>query len=245
MIALSAAAHDLQEQHTPTNAPVLYETPKDMSAAMKLPQASQWLEAYLAERAQLKNLQVYDVVELPEMDKHGKQPHVLKSKVVFKVKYLANGDLDKFKCRIVCTGYNMIFGEQYRETFAPVASIATVRIFLSWTTQHAMHARCIDISGAYCKAEMDDEYQIYMHPPKGCEEGTGPNGRPNVWILRKYLYGLKSSGWAWHRKLYTYLIKIGFRACPQDPCLLQRTTEREFWNTYLFQNASLSCMASL
>ena len=120
----------------------------------------------------------------------------------------------------------MIFGEQYRETFAPVASIATVRIFLSWTTQHAMHARCIDISGAYCKAEMDEEYQIYMHPPKGCEEGTGPNGRPNVWILRKYLYGLKSSGWAWHRKLYTYLISIGFRACPQDPCLLQRTTEQ-------------------
>ena len=53
MIARFAAAQDVQEQHTPTNAPVLCETQKDMSATMKLLQASQSLEAYLAKRVQL------------------------------------------------------------------------------------------------------------------------------------------------------------------------------------------------
>ena len=85
VIALFCAAQAVQEEHTPSNAPVLYDTPRDMASAMKLPQASKWLEAYLAERQQLKTLAVYEVVELPA-GTHNKTPHVLKSKVVFKVK---------------------------------------------------------------------------------------------------------------------------------------------------------------
>merc|ERR1711959_809319 len=225
IVALANAATEMDPTTPPTNAPVVYDTPKDLVAALKGPQSAQWMEAYIAERTQLLKLGVYEVVEYPDPDQFRQKPHILKSKLVFKVKYLADGSLDKFKVRLVCTGYNMVYGEQYRETFAPVASISTIRIFLAWSIQLGLLPACIDISGAYCKADMDDEYQIYMHPPKGCEEELGKNGKPKLWKLKKYLYGLKSSGWAWHRKLHTYLIsELKFVPCTYDPCLLQKIT---------------------
>ena len=123
------------------------------------------------------------------------------------------------KVRLICTGWNMVYGSQYTETFAPVASISTIRIFLSWGCAVGEYAASMDISGAYLKSDMDS-FEIYMKPPKGCEEEMGSNGKPKVWLLRKFLYGLKSSGWAWHRNLYLFLISLGFVACTLDPCIL-------------------------
>ena len=73
----------------PANVKKLYDTPKDLVEALRGPEAAWWKLAYLSERDQLKNLGVYEVVDCPDETKF----HVLKSKLLFKVKYLADGTL--------------------------------------------------------------------------------------------------------------------------------------------------------
>jgi len=170
----------------PDNAKKVYELPKSLINAFAGEEAVQWKAAYLAERSQLMNLGVYELVDEPESVPRNNK--ILNSKLIFKVKYLSDGTLDKFKVRLVCTGWGMIYGSQYLETFAPVASITTIRTVIAWAIAVNAFAACLDISGAYCKSDMK-EFDIFMRPPKGCEEEIGTNGKPKIWKLKKYLYG--------------------------------------------------------
>ena len=50
---------------------------------------------------------------------------------MFTLKFLSNGDLERHKARLVARGFSQTYGVDYRETFAPVAKLNTVRVVLS------------------------------------------------------------------------------------------------------------------
>ena len=67
-----------------------------------------------------------------------KKKSVVTSKWVYKVKHATDGSVDKYKVRFVARGFSQKEGEDYDETFAPVARYTSIRAIISLVHFHGM-----------------------------------------------------------------------------------------------------------
>ena len=83
----------------------------------------------------------------------------------------------------------------------------------------AAHKKCIpktgDISQAFCQSYLPDSETYVIKPPAGC-----PLTPKNLYLkLLKTLYGLRLSSRHWYETCKATLLAIGFKPCPNSPCL--------------------------
>jgi len=75
-----------------------------------------------------------------------------------------DGNIDRFKTRLVANGYTQIFGLDYSDTFSLVAKMASVRLLFITAIQHwPLHQ--IDIKNAFFTCDLEEE--VYMEQPPG------------------------------------------------------------------------------
>ncbi|KAM2986068.1 hypothetical protein FF2_006394 [Malus domestica] len=86
---------------------------------------SKWREVMQVEMEALQKNNTSSVVPLPK----GKKS--MGCKWVFTIKHKADGTIDRYKARLVAKGFTQTFGVDYQETFAHVAKMNTIRVFLS------------------------------------------------------------------------------------------------------------------
>ncbi|CAA7031059.1 unnamed protein product [Microthlaspi erraticum] len=151
-----------------------------------------WREAMTAEMNSLQENKTFSIVMLPP----GKR--AIGCKWVYKIKYHSDGDIERYKARLVALGNRQQEGVDYDETFAPVAKMSTVRLFLGVAAARDWH--------------VDLEEEVYMKLPQGfdCDDST------KVCRLRKSLYGLKQAPHCWFSKLSTALVEYGFKQSLSD-----------------------------
>ena len=74
----------------------------------------------------------------------------LGSKFVLKIKYLADGSLDKYKARIVALGHMARAGIDFYSTWSPMASLTSIRLIFSIAVHYntvILHADVLDRNG--------------------------------------------------------------------------------------------------
>ena len=76
----------------------------------------------------MKN-EVWEVVPRPE----GKS--IVTSKWLYKIKHVADGNVEKFKARFVARGFSQVEGVDYDETFAPMAIFSSINEVISAVTE--------------------------------------------------------------------------------------------------------------
>ena len=79
----------------------------------------------MVEYASIMKNDVWEVVPRPE----GK--FVVTSRWLYKIKYFADGSIEKYKARFVARGFSQVEGVDYDETFAPVARYTLIYIYCS------------------------------------------------------------------------------------------------------------------
>ncbi|KAL1204565.1 Retrovirus-related Pol polyprotein from transposon RE2 [Cardamine amara subsp. amara] len=167
-----------------------------------------WMDAVNAEKEAMDKNHTWDVRDLPP----GKR--AVTSRWIFTIKYHSNGEIERYKARLVARGFTQTYGEDYTDTFAPVAKLHTVRVILSLATNLSWELWQMDVKNAFLQGELEEE--VYMKPPPGLESSI-PHGK--VFKLRKAIYGLKQSPRAWYHKLSFTLTAKGFRRFEADHTL--------------------------
>nr|GEU35971.1 copia protein [Tanacetum cinerariifolium] len=120
-------------------------------------------------------------------------------KWIYKFKLDKYGDVLKNKARLVAKGYRQEEGINFEESFAPVARIEAIRIFIANATSKNMTIDQMDVKTAFLNDELKEE--VYVSQPEGFVD---PDHLTHIYRLKKALYGLKQA----HREWYDTCIFI-------------------------------------
>ncbi|KAJ4769381.1 hypothetical protein LUZ62_053638 [Rhynchospora pubera] len=157
-----------------------------------------WCEAMRNEIDALERNNTWTVENLPP----GKT--AIGCKWVYRIKYNADGTVERYKARLVALGNRQIQGVDYAETFAPVAKMVSVRTFLAIAAIKGWALHQMDVHNAFLHGDLHEE--VYMRLPPGFK-GSMPD---KVCRLHKSIYGLRQAPRMWFFKLTTTLEAYGF-----------------------------------
>ncbi|GKD46087.1 retrovirus-related pol polyprotein from transposon TNT 1-94, partial [Tanacetum coccineum] len=115
------------------------------------------------------------------------------------------GWIDVMQARLVAQGYNQQEIIDYDETFAPVAILEAIRIFLAFATYMNFTVYQMDVKSAFLNGKLKEE--VYVKQSPGFKSNEFPN---HVCKLNKSLYGLKQAPRAWYETLSTFLTEHKF-----------------------------------
>jgi hypothetical protein len=117
----------------------------------------EWEKAMATKHESLMKNQTWDLTDLPP----GKKP--IGCKWVYKVKYKADGTLDKYKAQLVAKGFSQREGIDYEETFSPTTKMSTIQLVLAMVTQFGWKVHQMDVKSAFLNGDLEEE--VYMYQP--------------------------------------------------------------------------------
>ncbi len=165
----------------------------------------EWEKAIQSELAQLREKGTWKLVEKP------KNAILISNKWVLTKKRDKEGNVIKYKARLVAHGFTQCLGLDYDETFSPIVHFETIRALLAMVAGKKLKVRQLDVKRAYLNGILTQP--IYMEQPIGFEDGSGL-----ICLLIKSIYSLKQAGWVWNIEFNQAIQRLGFRALILDVC---------------------------
>ncbi|GKA42120.1 retrovirus-related pol polyprotein from transposon TNT 1-94 [Tanacetum coccineum] len=171
--------------------------PRDVKEAMTDPA---WIDSMHEELLQFKRLDVWVLV--PPSDNI--KPLTLKW--LLKNKHNEENTVIRNKTRLVMRGYRQEEGIDFEESFALVARMEAIRIFLAYAAHKSFSVFQMDVKTAFLHGSLKED--MYVCQPEGFIDADHPS---HVYKLKKALYGLKQAPRASHCVLLQDLIAFCFK----------------------------------
>nr|GFA31484.1 retrovirus-related Pol polyprotein from transposon TNT 1-94 [Tanacetum cinerariifolium] len=111
-------------------------------------------------------------------------------------------------------GYAQKEGVDFEESFAPVARLEAVRLFIAYAAHKSFTVYQMDVKTSFLYSPLKEE--VYVNHPDGFVDPYHPD---KVYRLKKALYGLKQALRAWYDELSIFLASKGFSKGSIDPTL--------------------------
>lgn len=179
--------------------------PQTLREAVDAEDAVEWIRAMHDELNLLEENKTWELVKRPE------NQNVISNRWIFKTKYTADGEVEKYKARLVIRGFSQKEGIDYKEIFAPVVKYNTVKTVLSMVAVDDLEMIQFDVKTAFLYGDLEET--IFMEQPFGFEVDD------RVCMLKKSLYGLKQAPRQWNKKINKFFLDYGLIQSKSDPCL--------------------------
>nr|GFB94629.1 retrovirus-related Pol polyprotein from transposon TNT 1-94 [Tanacetum cinerariifolium] len=192
-----------------------------------------WINSMQEELLQFKRLDVWVLVPAP----NNNSPLTLKW--LFKNKHDEEQTVIKNKSRLVVRGYRQEEGIDFKESFAWVARMEAIRIFLAYAAHKSFTLFQMDVKTAFLHGSLKED--VCVCEPEGFIDADHPS---HVYKLKKALYGLKQAPRAWYNELlkpnlvHTTCLCDRYQDKPTENhlkevkrifCYIQRTVNTGLW----------------
>nr|GFB03319.1 retrovirus-related Pol polyprotein from transposon TNT 1-94 [Tanacetum cinerariifolium] len=171
---------------------------------------SAWIELMQEELYQFDRLDVWELVDRPLCT------NVINLKWLWKNKRDEENTVIRNKSRLVAKGYAQKEGVDFEESFAPVARLEAVRLFIAYAAHKSFTIYQMDVKTVFLYGPLKEK--VYVNQPDGFVDAYHPD---EVYRLKKALYGLKQAPRAWYDELSKFLLSKGFSKgiqIHQSPC---------------------------
>ncbi|KAJ2929484.1 hypothetical protein H1R20_g7604, partial [Candolleomyces eurysporus] len=196
--------------------------------AMSGSDKEKWMEAIREEVAQIEKMQTYEIVEVDRRN----IPNIIGSRFVLRQKWDAQGNISRYKARLVGKGYSQRPGIDFNETFAPTIRPVTLRLILALGATMGSAIEQGDAKNAYLNGILPPNEIIYMQPhpilyklhPTLVPRREQAKAKGKILVLRLWrpLYGTKQGGNKWYEELCFVLLKLGLNKSKADHALFYR-----------------------
>ncbi|GJX47660.1 retrovirus-related pol polyprotein from transposon TNT 1-94 [Tanacetum coccineum] len=130
-------------------------------------------------------------------------------KWIWKNKHDVENTIIPNKALLVAKGYVQKEGINFEESFAPVARLEVVRLFVVYDVHKSFPLYHMDVKIAFLYGPLKEE--VYVNQPNGFVD---PYHLNQVYRLKKALYGLKQAPKVWYNELSNFLVSKGFSKVP-------------------------------
>ncbi|KAI3493174.1 hypothetical protein L1887_42164 [Cichorium endivia] len=182
--------------------------PKNVKDAFDHPD---WIEAMQMELEEFERNKLWRLIPKPA------NASIVGLKWVYRNKLDTEGNVVRNKARLVVKGYCQQEGIDYEETFAPVARLESVRIFLAYAAHKNFDVFQMDVKCAFLNGDLEET--VFVEQPPGFESKIHPN---HSYVLDKAVYGLKQAPRAWYETLTKFLKESNFKQGSVDPTLFRK-----------------------
>jgi hypothetical protein len=132
---------------------------KTLSQAYASPDVEYWKDVICSEMDSIMSNGTWEITDC----RNGSKPIVCKW--IFKKKLRHDGTIENYNARPVAKGFTQKEGEDFFDTYSPIARITTIRVLLALAASHGLHIHQIDVNTTFLYGELDEE--IYMEQPDG------------------------------------------------------------------------------
>ena len=184
----------------------------------------------LKELEQMLNKKVWTPVDFRQLTAEQRKA-VIRSSMFLKEKFLATGEFEKLKARLVAGG-DQQDKNLYDDLSAPTVSTSAVFTILSIAAHEGRHAAVVDIGGAFLNAEMKTGVDVHMRLDRTMSElmtrldpeykkYLDNKGCVTV-LLDRALYGCVESAALWYENLRETMQSLGYERNPYEICVFNK-----------------------
>nr|GEY23021.1 retrovirus-related Pol polyprotein from transposon TNT 1-94 [Tanacetum cinerariifolium] len=131
--------------------------------------------------------------------------------------------------RLVVRGYRQEEGLDFEKSFALVARMKAIRIFLAYSAHKSFIVFQMDVKTAFLHGMLKED--VYVCQPEGFIDADHPI---HVYKLKKALYGLKQAPRAWYDELSMFLLHNHFFKGTIDPTLFIRCFDNDILVVHVY-----------